>query len=182
MVRQPYPESAFLWPQFVRVEQDGSVVQQVHMRSSVPRTRLYETLLPPYVWSVTGHVSTKQKPGNLCSDYKMIWAEEWDRGKARDHFHKVSCVRLLGQAKKNITSIALIKAQTRWWQNNDVRATALVRTHRKKVGASNHSTLLAVTWYSPVSTSLHLKMGSTKLSGKWRNTLFLIGSSFKAIA
>lgn len=36
-----------------------------------------------------------------------------EQKKARDHFHKVPCVRLPDQAKRNITSIALIKGQPR---------------------------------------------------------------------
>lgn len=132
MVRQPHPESAFLWPQFVTIkQQDGSVVPQVHTQSSTLHTvsdcrRLF---LPPFGCSMAGHVSKK---GDLHSDYEMIREEEWKRGKSRDHFHKVPCVRPPDQAKRNITSIALIKAQPRWWKNNDVRATALLRTDRKK--------------------------------------------------
>lgn len=173
MVRQPYPESAFLWPQFVRVEQDGSVVQQVLSATN-------QTVRD-------SPASIRLKCDWTCRHRAETWSTmfgSWDdmyRGKARDHFHKVPCVRLLDQAKKNITSIALIKAQPRWWKNNDVRATALLRTHRKKAGASNHSTLLAVSWYSPVSISLYREIDSTKSSGKWRNTLFLFGFSFKAI-
>ncbi len=88
-----------------------------------------------------GICQQQKKLGQLCSDYETKWEGEWNSGKARDHFHKVPCVRLPDQAKRNITSIALIKAQPKWWKNNDVRATALLRTDRKNAGASNHSTL-----------------------------------------
>lgn len=97
----------------------------------------------------------ENEPGHLRLDCVTIWEGDWNGGKARYRFHKVSCVRPLEQAKSNITSIALIKAQPRWWKNNDVRATALLRTDWKKVGASNHSTPLAVPWPSPVSISPH---------------------------
>lgn len=73
-----------------------------------------------WVWR---DMSAKKKKGHLCSGCETIWEGEWNRGKARDHFHKVACVRLPYQAKRNITSIALIKGQTKmmkkqWRESN----------------------------------------------------------------
>lgn len=68
----------------------------------------------------------KKKLDHLRSDQDMTWDGE-RREKARANFHKVPCVRLLEQAKRNITSTALIKVQPRWRKNNDVKANALLR-------------------------------------------------------
>lgn len=57
---------------------------------------------------------------------------EKEREKAGDRFHKVPCVRLLSHAKRNITSIALIKEPTEKRKNNDARATALLREDWQK--------------------------------------------------
>lgn len=106
----------------------------------------------------------------------MTWDGEC-REKARDNFPKVPCVRLLDQAKRNITSTALIKAQPRWRKNNDVKANALLR----KCGCiqSFHPLSCPMALYS-----LHVSTQRRPLQNLPENEEihFLLISSFKAIA
>ena len=65
---------------------------------------------------------------------------EREREKAiRDRFHRVPFVRLLSHAKRNITSVALIKKATEKRKNNDASATALLKKDWQKKSIQSHN-------------------------------------------